>query len=382
MIRRGDAMSNYKICARCVLDITVPSISFDSNGVCNFCKSHDILARWYANKRTEDNFSKVIKKIKDSGKNKKYDCIVGFSGGTDSSSALWLAQKSGLRPLAVHVDNGWNTEESVSNIKNVTSKLGVDLFTYVFEWEEFKDLQIAFLKASVPCIEAPTDVGIHGALMRIANERNIKYILGGQSFYTEGTVPREWSYLDGNYIKTIQDEFGAVRLRSFPNLAISDIFYYTFIKGIRQVPILNYTLYSKDEAKKKLAQEFNWKDYGGHHYESVYTKFAGGWFLYNKFRIDKRKVSLSGPIRSGLLSREEALGILENPPNVGHDVVQYCVKKLGLTESEFDNIMKLPLKTYKDYFTSESLLKYFKIPMKLAVNFKMLTPVLYEKYYG
>lgn len=371
-----------RICARCILDETVPTIKFDSNGVCNFCSSHDVLDSLFPlNSETANVLERAVEKIKKAGKNADYDCIVGVSGGTDSSYVLSLAKKLGLRPVAVHFDNGWNSDQAVTNIKSLTDKLKVDLVTYVVDWEEFKSLQVAFLKASVPCIEAPTDVGIHGTLFRMADKFNIKYILGGQSFRTEGTVPRIWSYLDGLYISDINKKFGTVKLKSFPNLFLNDIGFYTFFKRIRQFPILNYIQYDKATAKKELALEFGFVDYDGHHYENLYSKFAFGWYLPNKFGIDKRKVSLSGPVRSGLISREEALKKLQTKPLITDELVEYTINKLGIDKATFDRIMKLENKTYLDYKNSEVFLHKFSFPVKIATNLGLLTPVLYEKYF-
>jgi N-acetyl sugar amidotransferase len=375
-------MSEQQVCTRCLLDTTVPTIRFDEQGVCNFCESHDRLLEHYRSKDPKAELGRIVETIKLTGKGKDYDCIVGVSGGTDSTYVLYIAKQLGLKPLAVHFDNGWNTDEAVTNIKNITSKLDVDLFTYVVDWEEFKDLQLSFLKASVPCVETPSDVGIHGALMKIANDEKVKYIVGGQSFITEGTVPRDWGYLDGTYIQTIQKKYGTCKLKSFPNLTLEKIFYLTFVKGIRQVPLLNYLDYSKAEAKIKLRDEFGWMDYGGHHYENIYSKFAFGWYLPHKFNIDKRKVSLSGPVRSGLMTREEALVLLSNKPEVMNELVEYCINKLGLTRKEFNDIYSRPPKSYRDYFTSESILKYFKPFIKLSVRANIFTPVLYEKYFA
>lgn len=322
----------------------------------------------------------LIGKIKTKGKGKRYDCIVGVSGGTDSTYTLYLTKKLGLRPLAVHFDNGWNSDTAVTNIKNATSKLDVDLYTYVIDWEEFKDLQKAFLKASVPCIEVPTDVAIHGTLFRLAKEEKVKYILGGQSFMTEGTVPREWSYIDGTYIKSVHKLYGNVPLKSYNNATIYRIAYYLFVKRIKQIPFLNYVDYSKEDAKEVLEKELDWKYYGGHHYENVYSHFAFGWYSYHKFGIDKRKISLSGPVRMGKLSRKEALEQINEPPPVSQETVDYCVKKLGLTKEEFDEIMKNPNKSYLDYHTSQDILQKFKFFVKLAVKMKLITPVIYEKY--
>ena len=372
----------FKQCSRCLLDTTVSSIRFDENGICNFCKSHDILSNQYKDENTNKrNLEILIDKIKKSCKGKDFDCIVGISGGTDSSYTLHLTKKLGLRALAVHFDNGWNTDQSVSNVKKITEKLKIDLETYVVDWEEFKDIQISFLKASTPCIEAPSDVAIHAVLFKTAKKEKIKYILGGQSFKTEGTVPREWSYLDGTYINSVHNKFGNGKLKTFPNLSLFEIAYYTFIKGIRNIPFLNYFNYDKLEAKSLLASEYGWVDYGGHHYENNYSKFAFGYYLPKKFGIDKRKVSLSGPVRSGLMSREDAQKIINEKPNVDDTLVEFTYNKLGITKDEYLDLFNLPQKSYKDYFTSESILKYFKLPIYIAVKMDILTPVLYQKYF-
>ncbi len=270
-------MAPVRECVRCVSNSTIPSIRFDASGICNFCHSHDRLAVLYADQKENDQkLESLILRIKNSGKGKPYDCIVGVSGGTDSSYTLHMAKKLGLRPLAVHFDNGWNTDQAVTNIRSLITKLDVDLHTHVVDWEEFKDLQISFLRASVPCIEAPTDVAIHGVLFRLAKEEGIRYILGGQSFKSEGTVPREWSYLDGTYVASVQKEFGHVPLRTYPNLSLTGIALDTFVRGIRQIAFLNFFDYRKKEAKELLRSEYGWVDYGGHHYENIYSRFAFG----------------------------------------------------------------------------------------------------------
>lgn len=369
-------------CARCVSNTTIPSIQFDENGICNFCHSHDRLAVQYEDqKKNDEALAKLVERIKAQGRGKDYDCIVGVSGGTDSSYTLHMAKKLGLRPLAVHFDNGWNTDQAVTNIKNLITKLDVDLHTHVVDWEEFKDLQISFLKASVPCIEAPTDVAIHGVLFRLAQEENVKYILGGQSFKSEGTVPREWSYLDGTYVASVHKEFGSVPLKTYPNLSLTGIASSTFLHGIRQVAFLNFFDYRKKEAKEFLSREYGWMDYGGHHYENIYSRFAFGWYLPRKFNIDKRIVSLSGPVRSGHITKAQAHEELKKAPDVDEKLVQYCVHKLGLTTEQFQAYFNAKPKYYFDYFTSASILKYFRLPMKVAVKMNVFTPVLYEKYF-
>lgn len=370
-----------QVCTRCLLDTTLPSIRFDEHGVCQYCHSHDTLAAYYhKNCKIRGAVDALVQKIRFSGRGREYDCIVGVSGGVDSSYTLYSVKKMGLRPLAVHFDNGWNTDEAVSNIKRMTGDLGVDLYTHVVNWQEFRSLQIAFLKASVPCVETPTDVGIHGALMRVAAREKVRYIIGGQSFFTEGTVPREWGYLDGRYICSVNKTFGTTSLITFPNLTVKDVLFYTFVKGIRQVPLLNYLDYDKKTAREELTRLFGWRPYGGNHHENIYSKFAFGWLLPRKFNIDKRKVYLSGPVRSGLMPRAEALKILSEPPDVPEDLIAYCIRKLELSRQEFDGIFNLPARSYRDYRTSDVFLRPLKGLVKAAVDWNLFTPVLYEKY--
>jgi N-acetyl sugar amidotransferase len=371
-----------RLCARCVCDTTIPSLRFAESGVCNLCGAHDrMAARYLPRSKRDGELQGMIARIKRAGRRRAYDCIVGVSGGTDSSYALHVAKTLGLRPLAVHFDNGWNTEKSVSNIQRLTNKLDVDLHTHVVDWEQFKGLQVAFLKAGVPCVETPTDVAIHAVLYRAAADEKVQWILGGQSFMTEGTMPREWSYLDGTYIQSVQRTYGSASIALYPNLTLPAIFYYTFMRGIRQMPLLNYIDYDKTEAKRLLAAEYGWQDYGGHHYENAYSRFAFGWYLPRKFGIDKRKVSLSGPVRSRQMTRGAALEALAAPPDVDDHLVDYCIHKLGISRRGLDAVMAGPNKTYRDYFTSESILKFFDLPMRAAVKLNVFTPVLYEKYF-
>lgn len=369
-----------KTCARCLCDTTISSIRFDGLGVCNFCKSHDALIEFYSKPEREEEYKRLIEKIKRNGKGKRYDCIVGVSGGTDSIYTLLLAKRLGLRPLAVHFDNGWDKEVAVENIKKACGKLSVELSTYVVNWEEFRDLQAAFLKASVPDIEVPTDIGIHGTLYRIAKQEGVKYILGGQCFRAEGTVPVEWSFIDGTFVKDVHKKFGTKRLKTYPNATIWQIGWNTLMRGIKQVPILNYIEYDKASARRELEEKLGWKYYGGHHYENTYSHFAFGYYSFAKFGIDKRKISLSGPVRTGKTSREEALVEIATPPKVEPELVSYCIKKLGLTQKEFDAILAAPNKTFRDYHTSYDTLQRFAPAIKFLVRMKVLSPVVYEKF--
>lgn len=370
----------YRMCIRCLCDTTIPSIKFDDRGVCNFCQSHDILIAYFAGAKQKKYFNDLIMKIKRTGDGKRYDCLVGVSGGTDSTFTLYWAKKMGLRPLAVHFDNGWDKEEAVNNIKKAVNKLGIDLYTYVVNWEEFKDLQVAFLKASVPDAEVPTDIGIHGTLYKIAKQEKIKYILGGQCFKAEGTVPVEWSFIDGTYVKSVHQKFGTKPLKTFPNVTIWSIAFNTIFLGIKQIPILNYINYDKASAQRIMEEELDWQYYGGHHYENAYSQFAFGYYSLVKFNIDKRKISLSGPLRMGLISRKEALEQIKNPPGIPEEAISYCIKKLGLKREEFDKILSASNKSFRDYRTSYPWLKHLDFFIKLAASLNLISPVVYEKF--
>lgn len=370
-----------KICSRCVLDTTVPEILFDEKGECNYCNMHDeVISEYNKGEKGEEKLKELTQKIKNSKSNSKYDCIVGVSGGTDSTFTLYTIKKMGLNPLAVHFDNGWNSEIAVQNIRNATNILGVDLYTWVADWEEFKDMQIAFLKSSTPDAEVPTDYTIISVLLKVATKENIKYIIEGQSSMAEGTTPLGWTYHDGRYLRAVQQKLGKKKAKSFPILSLTNLLYYFFIKRIQLVRPLEYIDYSKEMARDVNKNELNWVDPGGHHHESVFTKFFQSYYLPKKFNIDKRKRELSAKIRSGLLEREEALKILMNPYPVEEGLVDYTINKLGLSEDEFKKIMKAPVKSFLDYPSYYPLIRLLRYPIKIACSLHILPPIFYYKY--
>jgi len=379
-------MNSQKICSRCILDSSIPGIRFDDRGICNYCKIHDKLEeRFPLGELGRQKLNQLIDKIKRRGKCKKYDCIVGISGGTDSTYCLYMVKKLGLRPLAVHFDNGWDSEIAINNIRNAVTKLDVDLKTIAVDWEEFKDIQISFLKASVPDVEIPTDIAIDSVLYRVAAKEGIHYIIAGHSFRTEGLQPLEWMYADGKYIKSIHKKFGKLELNNFPNLTISDLLYYIFVKRIQTVHLLNYINYNKEDARKILEKEIGWKYYGGHHYESIYTRFVASYILPKKFGIDKRKVEYSALIRSGQMTRDEALEKLKEPPISEEQAKrdkEYVLKKLELTEDEFEEIMSAEPKTFRDYPTYYPIIRALRGPIKLACKLRLLPYIFYAKYLG
>lgn len=372
-----------KICSRCVADTTIPNIQFDKKGVCNFCYVHDEMEKEYPQGREgQKKLAKIVAEIKEAGKGKKYNCVVGVSGGRDSTYLLYMATKLGLKPLAVHFDNGWDSEIAVSNIKNALASLNLDLETYVVNWEEFKDLQISFLKASVSDAEIPTDVGILGILYRVAAKENIKYVLNGHSFRTEGVMPLEWTYMDGRYIKSVQDKFGHLPLKTFPNFSWWDLFYFTFIKRIKIVPLLNLVSYKHSVTQKILTEKVGWRYYGGHHHESYYTNFFQSYYLNKKFGIDKRKIEYSALIRSGQMKRKQALAeIKKTPYPYDEETVNYIISKLWLTKAAFLKIMKNPNKSFRDYQTYYPIIKKFKIPARFLYRRGFFPRLLYQKFF-
>lgn len=296
----------------------------------------------------------LVDKIKASSMNAEYDCIIGVSGGVDSTYVAYLTKQMGLRPLAVHFDNGWNSELAVSNIEKTLDKLGIDLHTYVMNWPVFKNLQLSFLKASTPDGEIPTDHAINALLFQEASKRKIRYIISGMNFATESMSVPAWSYghSDWKYIKAVHKQFGTSDLKDFPHFNFIDLFKWNILQRIQVVSVLNYIEYNKEQAMEILKKELGWVYYGGKHYESVYTRFYQGYVLPEKFGIDKRKGHLSDLIRSGQITRDEAIEEIKKqgyPEQLLRQDKEFVLKKLSLTEEAFEAIMKLPRKLFTDY---------------------------------
>ena len=346
--------SSYKICTRCLMDTTDPNIVFDESGVCNHCHDHDRLMKQkvVTGKAGEEYLQKLVEQMKRDGRGKSYDCLIGVSGGVDSTYVAYLVKKMGLRPLAVHMDNGWDSELAVKNIEETLKRLGIDLHTEVLDWEEFKGLQVAFLKSSTPDSEIPSDHAIWAVLGDLADKLKVKYIVSGFNVRTETHLPRAWSqgHFDWKYIRSVNQLFGRGRLKTFPHIGFFT--YYRRLLTHRRVDILNYIDFNKTEAMKILEQELGWRYYGGKHYESIYTRFYQGYILPTKFGYDKRRSHLSSLICSGETTRTAALKELDKPtyqPTMQEEDREYVVKKLGLTDDEFESILNAPKKTFWDY---------------------------------
>jgi N-acetyl sugar amidotransferase len=378
----SDGSRDVAVCSRCVYDTTIPEIVFDGEGVCQFCRIHEEMEKQYpSGPEARRRLDALVAAIKKRGRGKAYDCVVGISGGVDSTYTLYQAVRHGLRPLAVHFDNGWNSEIAVQNIQNATNALGVDLHTHVADWEDFKKLQISFLKASVSDAEIPTDMAIHAVLHQVAAAEGIRHVLIGHSFRTEGIVPKTWTYFEGTYIKSVHKRFTGSSRTSVPVLSLPGLFYYMVLRRIRVSPFLNFFDYEKKAAGEELAREVGWKDYGGHHHESLYTKFFQSYLLPRKFGIDKRKLSFSARIRSGRMNREEALRILRDEPYpLSMDIVEYAMEKLNLTMDDFQAIMADPPRSFTDYPTLYPFMRAMRRPIGLAFRMGLVPKILYYKY--
>jgi len=346
---------SYRICKRCVMDATDPEIMFYENGYCNHCtQALKKLRSLPSGQEKANRLSALVEEIKEKGIKKKYDCIIGVSGGVDSSFVAYTVKQLGLRPLAIHLDNGWDSELAVKNIENICKKLEIDLYTHVIDWEEFKDLQLAFLRASTPDSEIPSDHAITAILFQRALQEDVKYILIGTNTATESIGVNAWSqgHADWKYIESVHRQFGTKQLETFPHYSIFDLMKWKILNRVRLIRILDYIDYDKLEAKGILQKEICWKDYGDKHHESVYTKFFQAYILPTKFGFDKRKSHLSSLICAGQTTRDRALQELKKelyPSQELKENIDYVINKFGLSKEEFDSMMKTPPKTYWQY---------------------------------
>lgn len=355
----------YRICTNCVMDTTDSMIVFDENGVCDHCSTFyaKIQPNWNTNGNGQKQLQQLVGKIKQAGKGRDFDCIIGMSGGIDSSYLTYNAkEKMELRPLVFHVDAGWNSQEAVNNIEKLVDKLGLDLYTEVIDWEEMRDLQLAFFKSGVPHIDTPQDHAFFAMMYKFAEQYNVKYILTGANLSTECIRnPIEWMYYqsDSIQLKDIHRKFGTRPLVNFPVTSIlHHKIYLPYIKGIRVVRPLNCMPYIKQDAIKLLMDKFGWQPYPQKHFESRFTRFYEGYWLPKKFGYDTRKVQFSSLILTGQMTREKALEKLQDPPydesTINHDF-EYVATKLGITTGELQSYMDAPNKTYRDYRSQENL---------------------------
>lgn len=349
-----------KICSIGVWDESIADIFFDENGKSSYCLLQErLIAEYPRGEKGKNDWNMIVAKMKAAGRKKKYDCIVGVSGGTDSSYLLHLCKTCGLRVLAVNLDNGWSTEIAVNNIKKITKQLDYDLITYVIDYQEVQAVMRSYLKASLPWVDSPTDMAIRAVLYKIANQEGIKYVLNGSDFRTEGKQPFLWTYSDAKQLRFLLKKNEKKTIKSFPVLFYWQLGWLSMIKGIKMVRPFYFLDYSKQQAQQELMKLYNWEYYGGHHHENIFTKFIIAYWLYEKFGIDKRKITLSAQIMNGDITREESLSIIQKKPyseNEIDNLKQYVFKKLDITEAEFETWFKAPNKFYYDYPNSYKMI--------------------------
>jgi len=349
----------YQICTHCILDTNdYPEIVFDEKGICNICHTYDDLKSRtvFTGDEGKNKLSDLLQKIHQNSKGKKYDCILAISGGTDSTYLAWLCKQWGLNPLALHVDNGWNSELAVRNIEHVITKLGLDLYTWVIDWEELKDLQLAYFKSNVLDLDIPSENALLAAFYFLARKYKLKYIITGHNTVTEGWLPPNFTSqykMDTLNLRAIQKRFGTMKLKKYPSIGFFHHFWFTRINGIHMVSPLNYVQYDKQEAKDTLLRELGWRDYGTKHYENIFTRFYQGYILPVKYGVDKRKAHYSTLICSGQMTRAEALEIVSHPPYQNQQQLQddreFLIKKLGMTADQFEKFMQTPAVSHETF---------------------------------
>jgi N-acetyl sugar amidotransferase len=368
-------------CRRCLYDGRIPGITFDETGLCNYCWLHDEMDRQYP---TGDagavELERMAAEIKKAGDGKPYDCVVGVSGGCDSSYLVYKMVELGLRPLAVHFDNTWNSPIATSNIYTVLEALDVDLETFVVDNKEYDDIYRAFMLSGVRDIEVPTDIGFMGVLYRAAEKHDLKYIIEGHSFRTEGVSPLGWLYMDGRYIRSVHEQFGQLPMRTYPNMPFRQFVKWAAFSGIRRIRPLYYMDYEKEPTKKFLSDEFGWEWYGGHHLENRFTAFYHSYFLPQRFDIDMRILGYAALVRSGQMTREEGEKLYAEPPECDPEILALVKKRLDFDDAQFDEVMSAPLHTYHDYPTYKktferlrplfwALYKLDRVPKSFYVKF-------------
>ena len=359
----------YQICAHCIMDTSDPGIVFDMRGWCDYCNNFETTIRpnWHTDQRGEHALDQLADKIRSEGKGKDFDCIIGLSGGLDSSYVAYVVkEKMGLRPLLFHVDAGWNTDQAVGNIEKLVDGLGLDLYTEVINWQEMKDLQLAFLRSQIPDQDLPQDAAFFSSLYKFAHQHKIKYVVTGSNFSTECCrEPEEWGGylgLDKILFKDIHSRFGRRPLDTFPfvDILVSKIFYQKVL-GMKVAMPLNMVPFTKKDAEDELEQRFGWKRFQHKHHESRFTRFYEDYWLPKKFGFHKRRAHFSSLVVTGQMTREQALERLSRPEMSEHFLQQefeYVANKLDLTVQELQVIFEGPNKTYRDYRNKRRLIHF------------------------
>lgn len=369
------------LCIRCLYDSETPGITFDDTGMCSYCSLHEEMdAQYPTGPEGNSRLRSMATEMRKAGEGKSFDCIVGVSGGCDSSYLVYRMVELGLRPLAVHFDNTWNSPIATRNIFNVLEKLDVELVTTVVDNREYDDIYRSFLLAGVPDLEAPTDIGFMATLYRAAEDHGIQYIVEGHSFRTEGISPLGWLYMDGRYIESVHRRFGVVPMRTYPTMPLRKFLKWAGFSGMRRIRPLYWIDYDKEATKRFLASEMGWEWYGGHHLENRFTAFYHTYFLPRRWGIDMRVLGHAALVRSGQLDRGVALDELAGPPSFDPEIVALVQKRLGVDDAELHRLMTMPKHTYREYPTYKqtferlrplfwALYKMDRVPKSFYVKF-------------
>ena len=372
----------YQQCKKCLFDTNIGDITFNASGVCNYCEMISNLADEYGTGQPKgmQKLETLLSEIKCAGRNKKYDCIIGVSGGTDSSYLLLKAKEWGLRPLAVHYDNTWNAAVATMNISKVTSHLGIDLVTHVVNNKEIDDLKLSLLKAGVPEFDADTDIAFVQVLRKTAARHGVKYILEGHSFVAEGISPPTANYFDGKYLSEIHKKYGSKTIASFPNLTLFQFLKWCLFYQQKFIRPFWYMDYSKEKAKLELTNKTGWQDYGGHHLENLATAFGHEVWLPKRFGLDFRNLKISADVRNGKISRIEGEALLHAQRRPTKILEEYLRNRLQISSEEYDRVLDQPLKFSNDFKTYKPIFKKLKLLFFILAKRELVPMSFYLKY--
>lgn len=372
-----------QVCSRCVMDSTVPGIRFDAAGVCTYCHMHDKLDAMYPRgAEGEAILQRLAAKMRRAGRGRQFDCVVGVSGGRDTSYCLHYCKETlNLRPLAVHFDNGWDSDVAKTNLARLCDNMGVELHTIIMDWPESRDLTNTTIRACVPYIDLTDDIGIASALYRTAAKENVRYIILSHSFREEGVTPLMWNYVDARYTRALVRRFGTMKYRHFKNVDIHHMLYWILFKGIRVVNITNYYDDVGEHVEELLADRYGWVDTGQHHMDNEMFALVY-YYARHKFGFDWRVVELSAKVRTGAITREQGFAALAEIPFFENEaLVNYCLKKQGFSREEFDAVLKAPNKYFTDYPSYYPLLRALRLPIKWACRLHVVPAHAYEKFF-
>ena len=372
------------MCSRCLYDSSIPGIEFDPEGVCSYCKLTESLEQEYpAGPEGERLLGEIVAQIKRAGRRKKFDVVVGVSGGCDSSYLVHKTVELGLRPLAVHFDNTWNSRIATENIHRVLKKLDVELYTHVVDNEVYDDIYRAFMRAGVPDIECPTDIGLASTMYMACEKYGIKYQFNGHNFRTEGVSPLGWLYMDGKYIESVVREYGNYaqhKLRTYPNMPLLSFLRWAGIRRIKRIRPLWYVDLNKEQTKSFLKETYDWQWYGGHHLENRFTAFYHAYFMYRRFGVDGRKLGYSALIRGGQMTRAEGLEKIAQPPSLDPEILTLVKKRLGFSDEEFERVMTQPKRSYREFKTYKPTFERLRPLFYLMYKANLVPKSFYVKY--